>query len=231
MKALAKGLSSCVVFGRPDVDEYAALLDPINSLSKQTREYVFLKARRLVRNMLENGAVKNVDAAVYDPGDLGAGLFFKCNDAILSIETNRAVSRCIRNSAHRHGHKRAMVTMKPNQIAEIRFKKRVAVHDKEVGGTFQIRLRKFESACRSQRLCFLRIPDRDVPFAAISEMAFDAVGEISGAHHKVSNSLHLELQDEQLKERDVTQRRQRLGRFRQHGSQARARPSHKQHCR
>jgi len=130
-KALVKGLGPHIVFGCPNVDEHSILLKGEDPMFKQTGEYILFKAGRAIQDVLQNLPIEYVDSAINETRLLNPQFFAEANDAILPVDIYRAVSRGIQDPAHSDACPTAIRSMEPDQLLEIQFKERVAVHNDE----------------------------------------------------------------------------------------------------
>ena len=101
-----------VIFRCPDVDEHSMLLERIHTMLQEPREYILFKAGWSLRNVLEDSAVENIHAAIYQGSKRGSIFLAEANDPMISIHFNGSVTRCVGNSPYRHADHSAMLAMK-----------------------------------------------------------------------------------------------------------------------
>jgi len=200
-RKLQNFLGTGVIRWRTDVDEYPVLLLSVNTATQHIWENVFLQAGWPLWDVIEYGAVKHVNPAVYKSSRLTAGFFCKASYSATLIHLHGPVSAGILNTPDGHGCNRTVVgAMKGHEALKIDFKERVPVQHQELMVTFEVGLRQLDGAASAQRHLFFRILDRDVPRPAVSEFAFNLISHITGAKHEMANSLRTELRDQQFQE-------------------------------
>src|SRR5438445_10671610 len=84
-------LSTCVIFRRPDVDEHSTLLKCIYAMIEYARKNILLEASGPLRNILENGAVKDVYTAVYQARSLIPHFFPKANHSPVRVHLTGSI--------------------------------------------------------------------------------------------------------------------------------------------
>src|SRR5271156_554390 len=123
IKALAERLSSSVILGRADINEHAMLLERVHALFEHPRKHVLLKARGSLRHLIEHGAVEYIHATIYYARSGRPGFFAKAHDAMIGVHMNGSISSRIRNFAHRYTDQATVLSMKLNELAQIKFQK------------------------------------------------------------------------------------------------------------
>jgi hypothetical protein len=93
-----------------------------------------------------------------------------------------------------------MLAMKANKPAKIDLEERISIHDEDVSGMLNVRLRQFQGSCRAERVRFSRVLNVQSPSTAISELVFDLFGHVSRAHDQMANALPFEFSHQQLEE-------------------------------
>jgi hypothetical protein len=209
-KIAVKSLGARIVLGRSDINKHSILLEDKSSVFENAWQYGLFKAGRAFRNLPQNRPLENVHSSINETGSVYPHLFAETNDTILRIHMNGAVSCRIGDSAHRYACPSAMFPVEAKELVTIKLQKGVAIHNQKVGSLRKIVFGKLDCAGRPESAWFVRILDRDIPFAAVAEFFFYLARLIARAHHQAADALRSELQDEQLEERYAPDWGQRL---------------------
>jgi hypothetical protein len=89
--------------------------------------------------------------------------------------------------------------MKLNQAAEINFHKGITVHYQEIAGVSEELPSEFNCASGAQWMWLSRILNLKAQVSTISELPFNLVSEVAGAHDQIADPLATQLPDQQLK--------------------------------
>src|SRR6266481_6913096 len=107
---------------------------------------ISLQAPWSLRNVLENPTIEDIDSRVHEPGGIAITLFLKTTHSTLGSYLDRPVPHFILHSKHRHTCYSARFAMKLDELPEVNFHERVAVHHQEVGRLTEERCGEFYGA-------------------------------------------------------------------------------------
>src|SRR2546430_10453580 len=118
---MAKSLCPGVVFRRSDVNEHSALLESVNPVLQQIREYVLFQTGWPIGNLSQDSAVENIDSAIYQSRALIFAFLNESSYPIVLVYLNSSITRRVWNGSDRHAHYSAMLAMKFQKLAEVEF--------------------------------------------------------------------------------------------------------------
>src|SRR5271170_5374132 len=112
-------LCAGIFFRCSDIDKSALLLERINSVTKQYREYVPLEAGRTFWNEVEYASVENVNPAVYGPRLFTPSFLREPIDTACGIGPYSSKPACIAGFQDCHAGYSAALEVEPNQARQI----------------------------------------------------------------------------------------------------------------
>ena len=77
---------------------------------------------------------------------------------------------------------------------------RITVHDEEVRKASEVAASELDSTRGPEGIRFSRIFNRNGPVMPVTELAFDLISQIAGAHHQAAISLRPQLPDKEFEE-------------------------------